>query len=72
MRRFTNPFWSAKLEPVPYAVLGSPQSLNLYAYVRNSPLNSVDPDGHDGSHEENGDPAWLDKNVPQIVQAEED
>jgi len=44
--RFMSPDWSAKLEPVPYAVLVDPQSLNLYAYVRNNPLSSVDPDGH--------------------------
>ncbi len=32
--------------PVPYAKLGDPQSLNLYAYVLNNPLKTVDPDGH--------------------------
>jgi RHS repeat-associated protein len=26
---------------------GNPQSLNLYAYVQNNPINSLDPDGHD-------------------------
>jgi len=44
--RFLSPDWSAKVEPVPYAKLGAPQSLNLYAYVLNNPLNKVDPDGH--------------------------
>jgi RHS repeat-associated protein len=44
--RFTTPDWSAKTDPVPYAVFTDPQSLNLYAYVRNNPLTSVDPDGH--------------------------
>ncbi len=44
--RFLTPDWSVKVEPVPYASLGDPQSLNLYAYVRNSPLSEVDPDGH--------------------------
>jgi RHS repeat-associated protein len=44
--RFTTPDWSAKVEPVPYAVMGDPQSLNLYAYVRNNPLSRVDLDGH--------------------------
>ena len=34
-------------EPVPYADLGDPQSLNLYGYVKNNPLRSVDDDGHD-------------------------
>ncbi len=32
--------------PVPYAKLGNPQSLNLYAYVGNNPLRYTDPTGH--------------------------
>jgi hypothetical protein len=40
------PDWSAQAEPVPYARLDNPQSLNLYAYVLNNPVTSVDPDGH--------------------------
>jgi len=40
------PDWSAKPQGVPYAVLGDPQSLNLYAYVRNNPLSRTDPTGH--------------------------
>ena len=32
--------------PVPYAVFGDPQSLNLYTYVRNDPVSRADPDGH--------------------------
>jgi RHS repeat-associated protein len=46
MGRFLSPDWSAKEEPVPYAQLIDPQSLNLYAYVRNMPLTSTDSDGH--------------------------
>jgi RHS repeat-associated protein len=46
MGRFMSPDWSAKVMPVPYAVLGDPQSLNLYAYVRNNPLSRFDADGH--------------------------
>jgi RHS repeat-associated protein len=32
--------------PLPYADITDPQTLNKYAYVRNSPLRYVDPDGH--------------------------
>lgn len=46
MGRFMTPDWSAKPQGVPYAVLDDPQSLNLYAYVRNNPLSRVDADGH--------------------------
>ncbi|MGA2436476.1 MAG: RHS repeat-associated core domain-containing protein, partial [Bryobacteraceae bacterium] len=44
--RFTIPDWSAKEEPVPYAKLENPQSLNLYSYVLNNPISAFDPDGH--------------------------
>jgi RHS repeat-associated protein len=47
--RFLSPDWSAKDDPVPYAQLTNPQSLNLYSYVYNNPLNKLDPDGHFGS-----------------------
>jgi len=46
MGRFMSPDWSAKVEPVPYAKLDNPQSLNLYAYVGNNPLIRIDADGH--------------------------
>jgi RHS repeat-associated protein len=46
MGRFMSPDWSAKEEPVPYSKMDDPQTLNLYAYVRNNPLSRVDPDGH--------------------------
>jgi hypothetical protein len=46
MGRFMSPDWSAKEEPVPYATMDDPQSLNLYSYVRNNPLTRVDADGH--------------------------
>jgi hypothetical protein len=49
MGRWMSPDWSAKMEPVPYAKLDNPQSLNLYSYVLNNPLSNVDPDGHAGS-----------------------
>jgi len=46
--RFMSPDWSAKEEPVPYAKLDDPQSLNLYAYVGNNPMVRDDLDGHGG------------------------
>ena len=46
MGRFMSPDWSAQIEPVPYSKLDDPQTLNLYAYVRNNPLSAVDADGH--------------------------
>jgi len=46
MGRFMSPDWAAKEEPVPYASLDNPQTLNLYQYMRNNPLGGVDPDGH--------------------------
>ena len=36
----------AKAEPVPYARLDNPQTLNLYAYAYDSPVDKLDIDGH--------------------------
>ena len=47
MGRFMSPDWSAQEEPVPYAKLDNPQSLNLYSYTLNNPLILVDTDGHE-------------------------
>jgi len=47
MARFLSPDWNATAEPVPYATMGNPQSLNLFAYVGNNPLVRADADGHD-------------------------
>lgn len=44
--RFLSPDWAAKAEPVPYAKLDDPQTLNLYSYLRNNPLGGIDVDGH--------------------------
>jgi len=44
--RFLTPDWSPTPEPVPYANLANPQSLNLYSYVLNNPVSATDPDGH--------------------------
>jgi RHS repeat-associated protein len=46
MGRFMSPDWAEKAEPVPYAKLDDPQSLNLYTYGLNNPLSVVDDDGH--------------------------
>lgn len=54
--RWLSPDWSAKEEPVPYAKLDNPQSLNLYRYLFNNPLSTVDPDGHVGAED---DPTYL-------------
>jgi RHS repeat-associated protein len=64
--RFTTPDWSAKEEPVPYAQLDDPQSLNLYAYVRNNPLTRVDADGHLSEAEE------AERRYEQYLQSERD
>jgi RHS repeat-associated protein len=44
--RWMSPDWADKPEAIPYSDLGNPQSLNLYAYVGNNPIRSVDPTGH--------------------------
>jgi RHS repeat-associated protein len=44
--RFMSPDWAAAPTTVPYAKFGDPQSLNLYGYTENAPVNRVDPDGH--------------------------
>jgi RHS repeat-associated protein len=46
--RFMTPDWAARPTNVPYAEFGDPQTLNLYTYVENAPLNRVDADGHGG------------------------
>jgi RHS repeat-associated protein len=45
--RFMSPDWAAKPVTVPYAKFGDPQSLNLYSYTENGPINRIDPDGHE-------------------------
>ncbi len=44
--RWFSPDWADKPISVPYAEFGDPQSLNLYGYVRNSPMSKADADGH--------------------------
>ena len=45
--RWLSPDWSAVPAPVPYANLANPQTLNLYAMVRDNPETFADLDGHD-------------------------
>lgn len=49
MGRWMSPDWSEGPDPIPYADLRNPQSLNLYGYVNNNPLSDADDDGHDGA-----------------------
>jgi hypothetical protein len=49
-----SPDWALKPIDVPYAKFGDPQTLNLYSYVENSPLNRVDADGHAGGATQGG------------------
>lgn len=44
--RFVSSDWSADPEPVPYANQANPQTLNLYAIVRDNPETFVDRNGH--------------------------
>jgi RHS repeat-associated protein len=46
MGRWMSPDWSKNADPIPYADLGDPQSLNLYMYGGNNPLSDIDFDGH--------------------------
>lgn len=61
--RWMLPDWSAVPVPVPYAAFNNPQTLNLYTYVGNNPVNEVDADGHSPhgtsiSPGENGSSLW--------------
>jgi RHS repeat-associated protein len=51
--RFMTPDWALKPLAVPYANFGDPQTLNLYTYVENSPLNRIDADGHEDNQTRN-------------------
>jgi RHS repeat-associated protein len=44
--RFMSPDWAGAPTSVPYARFGDPQSLNLYSYTENGPINRMDADGH--------------------------
>ncbi len=74
--RFITPDWATKPVAIPYAVLGDPQTLNLYTYVRNIPTTNVDLDGHDvftdagvwvAVHIVVPALVWMDKNPPPPI-----
>jgi RHS repeat-associated protein len=66
--RFTVPDYSSDPASIPYADLSDPQTLNLYAYVRNNPLALRDPNGH--MHQECGpETSSFDKNGVLTVNA---
>ncbi len=46
MGRWMSPDWSEQPQAAPYVDMENPQSLNLYGYALNNPLNRTDPDGH--------------------------
>jgi len=56
--RFLSPDWSAKEEPVPYAKMDDPQTLNLYDYVGNDPMTRIDSDGHKIDFQALANKAW--------------
>src|SRR5262250_652654 len=45
--RWLSADWSSVPAPVPYANLTNPQTLNLYAMVRDNPETYADLDGHE-------------------------
>ena len=44
--RFLSPDWSKNPSPVPFGDFADPQTLNLFNYTRDNPLNRTDPTGH--------------------------
>jgi RHS repeat-associated protein len=70
--RFTSPDWSEKVEPVPYAELENPQTLNLYAYARNNPLSHADLDGHCTADGEDHGWLWCAAHAAGLVQTQKE
>jgi RHS repeat-associated protein len=58
MGRFLTPDWSEGPATVPYAHLENPQTLNLYSYVDNNPINGIDVDGHSPHESMVAGPVW--------------
>jgi hypothetical protein len=46
-------------EPIPYADLGDPQTMNLYTYAENNPVSYFDDDGHQVAPAQICTPTWL-------------
>jgi hypothetical protein len=75
-----SPDRSSTAQPLPFAELSNPQSLNLYTYKYNNPLKWVDPDGHNpalaleigrGVKDFTGDPmGWASSVLVGAVKAE--
>jgi RHS repeat-associated protein len=70
--RFLIADWSASPEPVPFADLTNPQTLNLYAYVENNPLRYADPTGHTNGTGAGWGPPLLNDAMPAHHPAEND
>jgi RHS repeat-associated protein len=70
--RWTIPDWSESPEPVPYADLANPQTLNLYAHARNNPLARTDPDGHCTVDGENHGWLWCAAHTIGLVQTQQE
>jgi len=67
--RFMSPDWANTPEPVPYAKLGNPQTLNLYAFAGNNPESAPDIDGHTVSLEQYEAALWS-TTPPQMLDAD--
>jgi RHS repeat-associated protein len=64
MGRFMSPDYNDDgddIEPVPYADLDDPQTLNLYSYGENNPLSSIDVSGHSADCVSGG--SWQDQSL---------
>jgi hypothetical protein len=60
--RWLSADWSAAPAPVPYANLTNPQTLNLYAMVRDNPESFADLDGHLTAAQAGGSASLMDPN----------
>ena len=65
--RWLSADWSATAEPVPYANLSNPQTLNLYGMVEDDPESFSDLDGHWSAPYEWAD--WADSRINAAVNA---